>query len=114
MKQIEAIHLTIHQTQALNELQRVLLSQFEIVNLVLFGSVARGEADEESDIDILVLTARPFTRFERHKITDRTFEINLRYNTNFSTMVIDNESWERGIISVLPLHDFILNEGIRL
>jgi len=114
MKQIEDISLTINQTQALNELQRLLRSQFEIVDLVLYGSVARSEADEESEIDTLVLTARPFTRFERHKITDMTFEINLQYNTNFSTMVIDNESWERGIISVLPLHDFILNEGIQL
>jgi hypothetical protein len=55
--------------------------------------MARGEADEESDSDLLV-TLTKLTRFERHEITDSVFEINLKYDTNFSTLVIDNESWK--------------------
>ena len=114
MKQIGDITLSSQQTHALNNLQQKLKSQFEIEKLVLFGSVARGEADAESDIDILILTSTPFTRFERHKITDIVFEINLRFDTNFSTIVIDRNSWEHGKTSVLPFHDFVLNEGIEL
>ena len=114
MKLIEDVILSTQQTQALNNLQQVLNSQFEIVKVVLFGSVARNEADAESDVDILILTSIPLARLERHKITDIVFEINLRFDTNFSTIVIDIDSWEHGKISVLPFHNFVLNEGIEL
>ena len=82
--------------------------------MVLFGSVARNEFDDESDIDLLVLTDRPLARFERHQITDIVFEINLQYRTNFSTLVLDRGSWQAGPISVLPLRDEIAKDGIVL
>lgn len=114
MKSVSNILLTPNQTHALEEIKQRLLSQINIESLILFGSVTRGEIDDESDIDLLVLTAKSFTRYERHKITDIVFEINLHYDTNFSTLVVDRDSWETGAISVLPIHDFILNEGIQL
>lgn len=114
MKEPKKIALTSNQRQALNELRRRLLEEFEIENLVLYGSVARGEADEESDIDILVITKYAMTRPERHEITDVVFEINLEHDTNFSTLVVDRSSWEAGPIRVLPIHEEIEKEGISL
>jgi len=114
MKQLEEVTLTSNQRQALNELRCRLLEEFEIENLVLFGSVARGEADEESDIDILVITKHAKTRPERHEITDAVFEINLQHDTSFSTLVVDIDSWEAGPIRVLPIHEEIEREGIPL
>ncbi len=114
MKSVNSLSLTTKQTQSLKEIQSRLSGKFEIENFILYGSIARGEGDEESDIDLLVLTKLPFTRFERHKITDMVFEINLHYGTNISTLVIDHDSWKTGAVSVLPIHDCILKEGIRL
>lgn len=112
MKQLDDIVLTTNQYQALAELQRRLFNEFEIETVVLYGSVARGEADEEADVDLLLLTAQPLTRPMRHKITDAIFEVNLRYDTNFSSLVIDRRSWVAGTLSVLPLRDEILKEGV--
>ncbi|MBC7264046.1 MAG: nucleotidyltransferase domain-containing protein [Chloroflexi bacterium] len=114
MKRLEDIALTPNQHQALAELRRRLFEEFEIEALILYGSVARGEADEESDFDLLVLTTHPLARPARHKITDVVFEVNLRYDTNFSTLVIDRRSWEIGAVAVLPLRHEIIKDGIPL
>lgn len=80
--------------------------------MALFGSVVRGEADEESDIDLLVVTKQPLNRRERHQITDIVCEINLDYGTNFSTLVVDSEAWEHGPISLLSIHEEVQREGV--
>ena len=114
MKHLEEINLTLNQDQSLQELRFRLTSLFKIESLVLFGSVARGEADAQSDIDLLVLTSQLLSRPERHQITDVVFEINLKYGTNYSTLVIDQNSWETGLISILPIHTEIINDGVTL
>ena len=40
--------------QKLSELKPVLARQFGVTRLALFGSTARGEASEDSDIDVVV------------------------------------------------------------
>ena len=114
MKRFDNITLAPNQHQALGELRRRLFDEFDIEALILYGSVARGEADEESDLDLLIVTARPLMRPARHEITDMVFEVNLLYGTNFSTLVVDRNSWEAGVFSVLPLRDEILKDGIKL
>ena len=70
--------------------------------------------DAESDMDLLIVTPSPLTRFERHEITNVVFDVNLRHDTNFSTLVVDEASWDAGIISVLPLRDEIMRDGIQV
>lgn len=106
------IPLTPQQLSALQEIRQRLHAEFNIAGLTLYGSAARGEADDESDIDLLVLTATPLTRLERHRITDIVFHVNLERGTNFSTLVVDLRTWQRGPVSVLPIRRFVDSEGI--
>ncbi len=105
-------HLTAVQKRVLADLRYRLLDLGFVESILLYGSVARGEADDESDIDLLVLTSRKLSRPERHQITDQVYEVNLAENTNFSTLVVDRLAWENGIFSVLPIHEQITKEGI--
>lgn len=98
--------------QALKELKSRLFGEFDIEKIILYGSVARREADRESDSDLLILTNRAMKRFERHRITDAIFEINLLYDTNFSSLVVDRASWETGPLSVLPIYEEVRRDGI--
>jgi len=108
------LFLSSLQNRAIKELKQELFQKFNILNIILFGSTVRSESDPESDIDMLIITTKLLSRFERHQITDIVFEINLKHNTNFSTLVIDKESWENGPITVLPIHDEILKDGVEL
>lgn len=114
MNPLANISLKPNQHRALDELRRRLYDEFEVEALMIYGSVARCEADEESDLDLLVVTAQPLTRYARHEITDLVFEVNLRYDTNISTLVVDHDSWENGIFSVMPFKEEVLKEGVRL
>ena len=56
--------------QILNKFKRKLLARYKdnIISLVLFGSVARGTAGKESDIDVLIiLKDAPDSYYERLK-----------------------------------------------
>ena len=73
MKRFDNVTLAPNQYQALGELRHRLFDEFDIEAVILYGSVARGEADEESDLDLLIVTARPLMRPARHEITDMVF-----------------------------------------
>lgn len=112
VRHLDDVALAPYQRDALAELRQRLSVEFEIEGVVLFGSAVRGEADEESDLDLLILTKKPLTRPARHEITDLIFDVNLRHGTNFSSLVIDRDNWERGAASVLPIHDEIVRDGV--
>jgi predicted nucleotidyltransferase len=96
---------------ALSQLKMRLTMNYPIVRLVLFGSVVRGTMDDESDVDVLVLTSRPLTSRERNALYDEVFAINLRHDTNVSVVVTDLQNWETGPLSVMPLREEVEKEG---
>ena len=99
---------------ALEDLKRRITAHFTILEFILFGSVAREDTDKESDLDLLIITDRPLSCELRHQITDIVFEINLEYDTNISTLVVDQASWETGSFSILPIKEEIQKEGFSI
>lgn len=100
--------------KALEAARDRIAAEFAVDRIVLFGSVARGTAGEESDADLLVvLEERPDSRV-RNRVSSLLFEINLERDTNLSALVVDRQSWEAGVFSVLPIHGAIEREGILL
>ena len=82
--------------------------------MVLFGSVARGEATDESDVDILILTKKPISYDEENAIYDTVFEVNMEYDANLSVVVMPREKWDSPLWSLSPLHQAIVREGVAL
>jgi predicted nucleotidyltransferase len=78
---------------------------------VLFGSVAQGQADEESDVDLLIVLKDPPSHYVRDRRTSVILGVNLEFETNLSELITDRQTWDYGLPSVLPVHQVIQEEG---
>ncbi|MCM1135264.1 MAG: nucleotidyltransferase domain-containing protein [Clostridium sp.] len=80
--------------------------------IILYGSVARGAQEEESDVDIAVIL-RKYTEDMHDKMIDLTVELELEYNKILSVLLIDYDNfkeWE----NVLPFYKNIKKDGVML
>ncbi len=107
-------YLTGTEADALREANNILLARWPVASVILFGSKARGDFDDESDIDILVVTTRRLSRDERHELSDAMCDLGLCTGVFFSTVVVDEDEWRHGKLSVLPLRREIEEQGIAL
>lgn len=64
----------------------------QILKIVLFGSRARGDFDEDSDIDI-ALIVRELTPKLKDKILDNVAEFELRHDVVLSVIILSEEDF---------------------
>ena len=58
MKSFESTSLMKNERDAIEAAVRILKNEFSVIEVILFGSKARGDHDEHSDIDLLVIASR--------------------------------------------------------
>ena len=74
-------------------------SQFK--GLILYGSVARNQADLMSDIDLLVLLSKPIDYFsELRQVIDVLYPIQLESEQLISAKPVPPDEFERGSIQL--------------
>lgn len=112
MKTLEQIVLKDNDRQAIRSAAHLLRERFPVERVVVFGSKVRGDDDDESDIDLLVLTRHKLTCQERDEITSALFDLQLERDIVISTLIVSVEEWEFGLYQVLPIHREIENEGV--
>lgn len=114
MKGIGDLELSETARKALQVARDRISAAFGVDRIVLFGSVVRGTADDESDVDLLIILREPPDHKIRSRISSVILDINLEYDTNLSGLVVDYKAWDEGLLSVLPIHDEVEEEGVRL
>ena len=112
MKQLSQVSLKKNDRQAIEEAVAILRKKFPVEEIRLFGSKARGDDDEESDIDLLVLISKAISREERYQMTDALYDLQLKYAVVFSLVVVPSKKWKEGIYTVLPIHQEIEEQGV--
>ena len=112
------VHLTSNERDALDAIVTRLHLHYrdDLLDVVLFGSKARGDFDEESDLDLLIVVRMQNDGYWEHwrKIGDLTWAIELEYGI-VTTMIIKDESgYENMRKHKLLLYREIERDGITL
>jgi predicted nucleotidyltransferase len=81
----------------------------DLIRIVLFGSRARGEGHEESDLDLLVLV-RTFESGMRRRVLDIAADIDDETGLRLAPVVMDQQRFDRSS----PLHDAVVRDGVPL
>ncbi len=88
---------------------------FPEARTVLYGSQARGNATEDSDIDLLILLPDRYQGEEfvdrREEIMDHLYDIEINEGVRISPLVLIKSMWES---RKTPFTINVLNEGITL
>ncbi|MHB8278985.1 MAG: nucleotidyltransferase family protein [Candidatus Humimicrobiaceae bacterium] len=103
-----------NEVDALRELKSMFTNKFDGVDLILYGSKARGDFAEFSDLDVLVLTGTEVNNDLEEKIFNFSFKIELKYDVIFGIVVYSKVFWNSIIGNSMPLHWNIDKEGIDL
>ena len=111
---LNKIQLEDNERKALIELKERLLKKYPEVEIILYGSKARGDFDKESDIDLLILVKSIVNSRLEEEITHITFDIELNYDVVFGKIIENKDFWSMPLAKAMPLHLNIDKEGVHL
>ena len=84
-----------------------------LTKVILYGSYARGDYTENSDIDIMILTTLTDMEIEKieNNIYDIAFDFQMKYFVDIS-VIIKNENQFNYWLGTLPFYDSVQREGV--
>ena len=82
--------------------------------IILYGSRSRGDADENSDWDLLILVSGPSNEKRTDRIRHRLYELEWETGQVLSSIVRSRKDWDSERYQTLPFHQRVEQEGIRL
>jgi len=112
MKRLDEIALPPNERQAIEAAAALLREKLPVTQVILFGSKARGDDHEDSDIDLLLLTEHRFSWDERCGVVELLSPLQRQYDVLFSSVDISMDDWFRGVYQVMPLRDEVERDGV--
>ncbi len=87
----------------------------KLVSVILYGSYARGDYDDESDIDIMIVADIPSEECWSYnvRLIDELTDIELENEIVISTHIVQADNFNQYRVA-LPFYRNVIEEGIRI
>ena len=91
------------------------VTESKVKKVILYGSYARGDYNEHSDIDIMILTTLTDEEIEKTEpmLFDLAFDFQMDYGVDISVVVKNKDQFEYWL-GALPFYNNVKKEGIVL
>ncbi|MFO7651978.1 MAG: nucleotidyltransferase domain-containing protein [bacterium] len=93
-------------------LRELVSRRLPVHRVVVFGSRARGDADPDSDLDVLVIVARTLTPADEEFVSDCAWEAGFGHGIVVVPVVFSLDEWERGPESRSLLARAVATDGV--
>lgn len=95
------------------ELKERLSENVQLIDLRIFGSRARGDGNEYSDMDIF-LEVESLNRDLKEKIFNTVWEVGFEHFIFISSLVFTRDEIEKSPLKASPIVKNIITEGVRI
>lgn len=111
MKTMDEIRLSDREREILRKIRDAVRSELPDATVIFYGSRARGDAEEDSDWDVLALTETVDWRIE-NKVFSALYRVELEEDIIIGVLVIARDDWEYKIYDGHPMKKNVEKEGV--
>ena len=101
-------------TEILKQCKQAICRTLSDAEVILYGSRARGDAAQDSDYDILVLTDKPVNVKMKEDLISSIYPTELETGAVITLIVYNRDDWDSHLRKAMPLRKNIERDGVLL